>query len=377
MKILTVFGTRPEAIKMCPLLKVLQQREEIDSIVCVTAQHREMLDQILHVFQIIPDYDLNIMREQQTLTSITIDILNGMEAIIQKEEPDLVLVHGDTATSFVTALAAFYQKVPVGHVEAGLRSFSKYSPFPEEMNRCLTARIAELHFAPTEQNRRNLEQEGITEHVFVTGNTVIDSFKTTIQHTYKYSEDNLNRIYHSEGRIILVTAHRRENWGRPLRNICHAIKKIVDEFTDVQIVYPVHYNPVVRNCVYEILGGKRRINLFNPIDVVDMHNAINNSYLILSDSGGIQEEASTLGIPVVLLRKETERMEAVNAGVIIKAGIEEDNIVECTRKLLSSPDYYQSVAVKTCLYGSGDSSQQIVNHIWDWNLERIRREGRL
>lgn len=366
MKVVTVFGTRPEAIKMCPLVKVLEKTKLIESIVCITGQHRQMLDQMLQIFHVTPDYDLNVMKTNQTLTSLTANILLNMEAVLDKEEPDLVLVHGDTTTSFVVALAAFYKQIPVGHVEAGLRSFDKYSPFPEEMNRCLTARIAELHFAPTKLNASNLRKEGIKKNIFVTGNTVIDAFQMTIQPDYHYEQEEIELVLQRAKRTILVTAHRRENLGEPLEQICRAILRIVKEQNDVEVIYPVHLNPKVRKTVFEQLNHEDRIHLIDPVDVLDMHNMMSHCYLIMTDSGGIQEEASSLGIPTVLLRKETERTEAIQAGIVILAGVEEQSIYEITTNLLTNSEDYHSMAKRTSIYGDGTSSQQIVDEILRW-----------
>ena len=311
LKVLSVFGTRPEAIKMCPLVKELQRNPNIESIVCLTGQHRQMLDQVTAIFGVQADYDLNIMRPGQTLTTITCDILAGIENILKEVGPDVVLVHGDTSTSFVVALAAFYQQIPVGHVEAGLRTFNPYSPFPEEMNRCLTGRIASIHFAPTVKNEQNLKKEGILKNVFVTGNTVIDAFQTTVRKDYAFKAPELADFDPSTHRTILMTAHRRENLGKPLENICRAVSRLAADFPDVHVVYPVHLNPAVRQTVYAILGDQERIHLIEPVDVEDMHNLMARSYLVMTDSGGLQEEAPSCGVPVLVLRTETERPEAV------------------------------------------------------------------
>ena len=313
IKVMSVFGTRPEAIKMCPLVKQFEKEEEIDSIVCLTGQHREMLQQVIDIFGTKVHYNLDIMQPRQTLTTITTSVLEKMEAVLEKEKPDIVLVHGDTSTSFVAALAAFYQKIPVGHVEAGLRTFDKFSPFPEEMNRCLTGRIATLHFAPTENNKKNLENENIKEEVFVTGNTVIDAFSTTVKKDYEYKDEDLKKIDFTGKRCILMTAHRRENLGEPLRNICNAVKRIIMEYPDIEVVYPVHMNPAVRETAQEILGELDRVHLIHPLDVEDMHNLMARSFLVMTDSGGLQEEAPACGVPVLVLRTETERPEAVQA----------------------------------------------------------------
>lgn len=361
MKIMSVFGTRPEAIKMCPLIKKMQDTEGIESIVCVTGQHKEMLEQVLKIFNIKENYNLQIMQPNQTLSSITTGVLNGLEEIIQKESPDYVLVHGDTTTSFAAALAAFYQKVPVGHVEAGLRTYDKYSPFPEEMNRNLTSKIAELHFAPTEGNRLNLQREGIEKGVYVTGNTVIDAMKTTVRMDYEFKEEKLRELVFDQSRkYILLTAHRRENLGRPLENICRAVKKLVLEFQDVAVIYPVHMNPKVRKTVNEILGDMERVYLIDPIDVEDMHNLMAKSYLIMTDSGGLQEEAPALGKPVLVLRTETERPEAVKAGTVKVVGVESESIYSEGKKLLLDRNEYEMMSKAVNPYGDGHACERIV-----------------
>lgn len=360
LKVLSVFGTRPEAIKMCPLVKELQKNSEIESIVCLTGQHRQMLDQVTEIFGVKADYDLNIMRPNQTLTTITADILLGIEGVLKKVQPDIVLVHGDTSTSFVVALGAFYQQIPVGHVEAGLRTFNPYSPFPEEMNRCLTGRIAVIHFAPTSQNAQNLCNEGITKNVYITGNTVIDAFKTTVRADYQFKAPDLQV---SSGRIILMTAHRRENLGKPLENICRAVRRIVESFPDVQVVYPVHLNPAVRKIVFSILGDVQRVHLVEPVDVEDMHNLMARSYLVMTDSGGLQEEAPSCGTPVLVLRTETERPEAVEAGTVKVVGVAEEDIYRNAAALLSDPQAHQKMAQAVNPYGDGHASERIAQHL--------------
>jgi len=363
IKVMTVFGTRPEAIKMAPLVHELEKHEEIESIVCVTAQHRQMLDQVLEIFNIKPDYDLDIMKQRQTLTTITTSVLEGLDNVIKEAQPDIVLVHGDTSTSFVGALAAFYNQVPVGHVEAGLRTFDKYSPFPEEMNRNLTGRIAELHFSPTKSNKQNLLNENINEEsIFITGNTVIDAMKTTVRDDYEFC-DSLKDIKFADKRVILVTAHRRENLGQPLRNICNALKRIVDDFSDVEIVYPVHLNPAVREVANEILGNHPQVKLIDPVDVNDLHNAMNRSYMIMTDSGGLQEEAPSLGKPVLVLRNETERPEAIDAGTVKLAGINEDVIYSMAHTLLTNKAEYDKMANAVNPYGDGNASKRTVEAI--------------
>lgn len=367
IKVMSVFGTRPEAIKMCPLVKELEKHHEIESIVCLTGQHREMLQQVIDIFNITVKYNLDIMQPRQTLTTITISVLEKMENVLTEEKPDIVLVHGDTTTSFVAALAAFYQQIPVGHVEAGLRTFDKYSPFPEEMNRSLTGRIAELHFAPTENNRRNLENENITKNVFVTGNTVIDAFQTTVKEEYQYRVQELNSVDTKNKRCILMTAHRRENLGKPLENICRAVKRIVLEFEDVEVVYPVHLNPVVQNTAHSILDGIERVHLIQPLDVEDMHNLMSRSYLVMTDSGGLQEEAPACGVPVLVLRTETERPEAVEAGTVKVVGVDEDEIYNSAKEMLTNRQLYEIMARAVNPYGDGHASERIVQNILTWS----------
>ena len=363
LRVMSVFGTRPEAIKMCPLVKELQKCPEVESIVCLTGQHRQMLDQVTEIFGVTADYDLNIMRPKQTLTTITSDILLGMEDVLKEAKPDIVLVHGDTSTSFVVALAAFYQQIPVGHVEAGLRTFNPYSPFPEEMNRCLTGRLALMHFAPTAKNQQNLKNEGIVKNVFVTGNTVIDAFQTTVRKDYRFKAPELADFDPSCGRTILMTAHRRENLGKPLENICRAVRRLAADFPDVQVIYPVHLNPAVRQTVNAILGGVDRIHLIEPVDVEDMHNLMDRSYLVMTDSGGLQEEAPACGVPVLVLRTETERPEAVEAGTVKVVGVEEDDIYREAAALLTDPEAYNAMARAVNPYGDGHASERIVKHL--------------
>ncbi len=364
VKVLTVFGTRPEAIKMAPLALELKKYDEIESIVCVTAQHRQMLDQVLELFNITPDYDLDIMKTRQTLIGITTRILEGLDEVIKKEQPDILLVHGDTSTSFVAGLSAFYNQVKVGHVEAGLRTYDKYSPFPEEMNRQLTGRIADLHFSPTKQNRLNLLKENISDdNIYITGNTVIDALKTTVQDNYTFKDNALNAIDFVNKRVIIVTAHRRENLGEPLQNICNALKTIVQEYDDVEIVYPVHLNPAVREVAFDILGDLDRVHLIDPLDVEDLHNAMAKSYMIMTDSGGIQEEAPALAKPVLVLRRETERPEAVEAGTVKIAGVDKDVIIKLAKELLDSKDEYNKMAQAVNPYGDGEASRRIAEAI--------------
>ena len=373
IKVLSVFGTRPEAIKMCPLIKELHSREEIESIVCVTGQHRQMLDQVLDIFKVKPDFDLQLMKERQSLTTITTGVLQQLEEILMKTMPDIVLVHGDTTTSASAALASFYQKVPVGHVEAGLRTYDIYSPYPEEMNRKIISQIAELHFAPTENNRNNLIRENICKNIFVTGNTVIDSFQYTVRDTYQYKNDVLKKSDYSEKRTILMTAHRRENLGKPLENICNAVKRLIHDNVDIQIVYPVHLNPAVRETVYGILDGVERVYLTDPIDVEDMHNVMSESYMLMTDSGGLQEEGPHFGIPVMVLRSETERPEAVEAGTVCMAGIVEDDIYKIASELLHDHDKYMEMAKAVNPYGDGHASERIADAIIHW--KKAKEEG--
>ena len=363
LRIMSVFGTRPEAIKMCPLVKEMQKCPEIESIVCLTGQHRQMLDQVTEIFGIKADYDLNIMRPRQTLTTITSDILLGIEDVLKEARPDIVLVHGDTSTSFVVALAAFYQQIPVGHVEAGLRTFNPYSPFPEEMNRCLTSRLALMHFAPTVKNEQNLKNEGIVKNVFVTGNTVIDAFQTTVRADYIFKAPELAGFDPARGRTILMTAHRRENLGAPLENLCRAVRRLVADFPDVNVVYPVHMNPAVRQTVNAILGGVDRVHLIEPVDVEDMHNLMDRSYLVMTDSGGLQEEAPSCGVPVLVLRTETERPEAVEAGTVKVVGVEENMIYQEACTLLTNQEKYDEMAHAVNPYGDGHASERIVKHL--------------
>lgn len=366
IKVMSVFGTRPEAIKMCPLVKELEKHEEIESVVCLTGQHREMLQQVIDIFGTNVKYNLDIMQPRQTLTTITTSVLEKIEPVLAEEKPDVVLVHGDTSTSFVAGLAAFYQQIPVGHVEAGLRTFDKYSPFPEEMNRNLTGRIAELHFAPTENNRKNLENENITENVFVTGNTVIDAFQTTVKPDYQYKDEDVKAIDFTRKRCVLMTAHRRENLGQPLENICRAVKRIVEEFPDIEVVYPVHMNPAVRDTATAILGDMDRVHLIKPLDVEDMHNLMSRSFLVMTDSGGLQEEAPSCGVPVLVLRTETERPEAVEAGTVKVVGVDEEVIYENAKMLLTDTAEYDRMAKAVNPYGDGHASERIVQHIIDW-----------
>lgn len=325
-----------------------------------------MLKQVIDIFGINVRYNLDIMQTKQTLTTITTSILERMEAVLQSEKPDLVLVHGDTTTSFAAALAAFYQQIPVGHVEAGLRTYDKYSPFPEEMNRNLTGRIATLHFAPTENNCRNLARENVTKNVFKTGNTVIDAFRTTVREGYQYKDNDLQKIDLGGKRCLLMTAHRRENLGQPLADICRAVKKIVEEYPDVEVIYPVHMNPAVRDTVEEILGNTERVHLIQPLDVEDMHNLMSGSYLVMTDSGGLQEEAPACGVPVLVLRTETERPEAVEAGTVRVVGVNTTDIYRSASMLLTDQEEYEKMAKAVNPYGDGHAGERIVEAILEW-----------
>jgi UDP-N-acetylglucosamine 2-epimerase (non-hydrolysing) len=361
LKVMTVFGTRPEAIKMAPLVKELEKYpERIESIVTVTAQHRQMLDQVLQIFEITPDFDLNIMKERQTLIDVTTRSLEGLNQVLAEVKPDIVLVHGDTTTTFVASLAAFYHSIPIGHVEAGLRTHNKYSPYPEEMNRQLTGVLADLHFSPTAQARQNLLVENKKEEsIFVTGNTAIDALKTTVR--ANYSHPVLEKL--GNGRLLLVTAHRRENIGEPMENMFRAIRRVVEKHPDVQVVYPVHMNPVVREIANRVLGENERIHLIEPLDVIDFHNFASRAYLILTDSGGVQEEAPSLGVPVLVLRDTTERPEGIEAGTLKLAGTDEETIFTLADELLFNPTAHDKMAHASNPYGDGHASKRIVQAI--------------
>jgi len=369
IRVMSIFGTRPEAIKMAPLVKELEKREEIESIVCVTAQHREMLDQVLDTFNISPDYDLNIMKQGQSLSDVTTRALNGIDKIIKESKPDIVLVHGDTTTTFAGALAAFYNQVLIGHVEAGLRTYDKYSPFPEEMNRQMVDCMTDMFFAPTELSKNNLIKENISEDkIYITGNTVIDAMSTTIFNKYTHSE--LEWIKENE-KLILLTAHRRENLGIPMKRIFKAIKRIVDEFEDVKVIYPIHKNPKVREVANEIFKSCDRVKLIEPLEVFDFHNFQNKSYIILTDSGGIQEEAPSLGKPVLVLRNTTERPEGITAGTLKLVGTNEKTIYEETKKLLTDKKEYERMSKASNPYGDGFASKKIVDAIISRFMENI------
>ena len=369
LRIMSVFGTRPEAIKMAPLVKELAGRVEIESICCVTAQHREMLDSVLEVFSLKPDWDLNIMTPRQTLSTITSKCLTGMDEAIDALKPDMVLVHGDTSTTFAGALSAFYHKVPVGHVEAGLRTYDKYSPYPEEMNRKLVTAIADLYFCPTENNQENLRREGVTEGVFVTGNTVIDALKTTVRPDYVFATEELNRLPYDSKKILLVTCHRRENYGQPMEDIMSALAHIARTHEDVELVYPVHLSPVVQECAKKHLADIPNVHLTAPLAADEMHNLMARCYLVLTDSGGLQEEAPALGKPVLVLRRETERPEAVTAGTVKLAGVAYDDIVRMADELITSSDAYAAMAHAVNPYGDGNACRRIADAIL-WHFGR-------
>lgn len=367
MKVMVVFGTRPEAIKMCPVIKELELHKEIKTLVCITGQHREMLQQVLDVFGVKPDYNLDIMEQRQTLFDVTTSIITKIKAVLEQERPDIVLVHGDTTTTFATALSCFYLQIPVGHVEAGLRTGNLYSPYPEEFNRKCVSIIAALNFAPTELSRQNLIREGYAESsIYITGNTAIDALATTVNHLYR------NRIldWAKGSRLILVTAHRRENLGAPLKSMLRAISRIIEEFPDTKAVYPVHLNPAVREVANEVLGQNERIQLIEPLNVLDFHNFMAQSYLILTDSGGIQEEAPSLGKPVLVMRDVTERPEGVAAGTLKIVGTTEENIYQETKRLLEDPIEHKRMSEAKNPYGDGHASQRIVDVVCGYLTEK-------
>ncbi len=363
-KVMVIFGTRPEAIKMCPVVKAIDKSKHLDCVVCVTAQHREMLDQVLEVFDVKPDYDLNIMKTKQSLTDITTRALKGLEEVMLREKPDIVLVHGDTTTTFAGALAAFYQQIKVGHVEAGLRTYDKYQPFPEELNRKLTGSLTDIHFAPTETAKKHLLLENVSESdILVTGNTVIDALQTTIDENYEFTIPELQALDFDNRKIIVVTAHRRENLGVPLTDICRAIKDIVVKHKDVEVVYAVHLNPIVQQTAKSILGDLDRVHLLPPLELRDMHNLLNRSYLVMTDSGGLQEEVPSMGKPVLVLRNVTERPEGVDAGTLKLVGTEKELIFSTADRLLTDKTAYGEMANAVNPYGDGKASERITKWI--------------
>ena len=372
LRIMSVFGTRPEAIKMCPLVKELAARPEIESLCCVTAQHRQMLDSVLEVFDLKPDWDLDIMTPRQTLSTITSKCLLGMDEAIDALKPDMILVHGDTSTTFAGALSAFYHQRPVGHVEAGLRTCDGCSPFPEEMNRKLVSAIADLYFCPTVNNKNNLLKEGIGKGLFITGNTVIDALKTTVREDYRFTTEELNRLPYGEKKIILVTCHRRENYGEPMKNIMLALRQIAEQHEDVELVYPVHLSPVVREAVDTYLRGTPRVHLIDPLPADEMHNLMARCYMVMTDSGGLQEEAPALGKPVLVLRRETERPEAVEAGTVKLAGVVQDDIVTMAERLICDKDAYAQMAHAVNPYGDGNACRRIADAIL-WHFGRGKK----
>ena len=368
-KIMSVFGTRPEAIKMAPLVKELGKYDDLESICCLTGQHREMLDSVMEIFKLQADFDLNIMEKRQTLSTITTKTLLGMEQVMEQCKPDMILVHGDTSTTFAGALAAFYHQVPVGHVEAGLRTYDKYSPFPEEMNRTLVGDIADLHFSPTRANAGNLRRESVAGEIFITGNTAIDAMGYTVKEGRRFQTALLNDLDFDHHRIIAVTCHRRENYGKPMEDIMSAIAEVVRTHEDVEVVYPVHLSPVVRECAQKYLGGKERIHLIEPLDVEEMHNLLARCFMVMTDSGGLQEEAPALGKPVLVMRRETERPEAIAAGTAKLAGVTYEGVLAEANRLLDDPAAYQAMAKAVNPYGDGHACRRIAQAIrWHFGL---------
>lgn len=364
LKVMTIFGTRPEAIKMAPLVKELESRPEFESYCCVTAQHRQMLDGVLNIFNLKPQFDLDIMEQRQTLSTITSKCLLGLEKVFSEVRPDIVLVHGDTSTTFAGALAAFYQQIAIGHVEAGLRTYDKYSPFPEEMNRCMVGRMADLHFCPTQANQRNLEAEGITEGIYITGNTVIDALNTTVVKDYCFHTAALNELDYDGKKTIVVTCHRRENYGEPMEQIMSALHRLAVEYAEqVELVYPVHLSPVVQEVAHRHLDGLSNVHLIEPLMADEMHNLMARSYLVMTDSGGLQEEAPALGKPVLVLRRETERPEAVTAGTVKIAGTDEETIYQMAKELIENETAYRQMAHAVNPYGDGQACRRIADAI--------------
>lgn len=374
IKVLSIFGTRPEAVKMAPLVKALKADSRFDSYVCVTAQHRDMLDQVLEIFDIKPDFDLDIMKDRQTLSDITINALTGLEKVIKELQPDIILVHGDTTTTFVGSLAAFYNKVQIGHVEAGLRTFNKYSPYPEEMNRKLTGAMADIHFSPTSTSKANLLREGVGgDSIYITGNTAIDALKTTVKKDFRFNSEELMELDYNGKRVIMVTAHRRENLGEPLENICRALMVIAEKYEDVEIVYAVHKNPAVREIAFGILDNIPRVHLLDPLDVDEAHNLMDRCYMVLTDSGGLQEEAPSLGKPVLVLRTETERPEAIEFGTLKLAGVNEKDILELAETLLTDEKEYLKMANAVNPYGDGHASARIIDSLlFHFGVTKVR-----
>ena len=374
IRVMSIFGTRPEAIKMAPLVQELANREGFESICCLTGQHRQMLDSVMEIFDLKAQYDLNIMEQRQTLSTITTKTLLGMEKVFEEAKPDLVLVHGDTSTTFSGALAAFYHKIPVGHVEAGLRTYDRYSPYPEEMNRVLVGDLATLHFSPTLANAANLEKESIRGEIFITGNTVIDAMKTTVRPDFVFTNPQLNAMDFSK-RVITLTCHRRENYGQPMEDIMSAVRALVEKYPDIEVVYPVHLSPVVQECARRNLGDLPRVHLIEPLDVNEMHNLMARSYFIMTDSGGLQEEAPAMGKPVLVLRKETERPEAIAAGTVKLAGVDKDVILGLASELLDDRQVYESMAKAVNPYGDGTACARIAEAIkWYFGLRKDRPE---